>query len=101
MRRRSRAGQVEDAVDLELEGIDDVVAHELERGVRQKMGDVPLLAGEQVVDADHLVTVPQQPVAKVGAEETGAAGHEDAHGKTLRGRSGSGQQNPARGRGLS
>ncbi len=40
--------------------------------------DVPLSAGEEVIDARHLVTLLQQPVAKVRAEEAGTAGDEDA-----------------------
>ena len=41
--------------------------------------DVFLTAGEKVVRDNHFVTVGQQPVRKVGAEETGSAGDEDAH----------------------
>jgi hypothetical protein len=39
------------------------------------VGDVLLPAREQVVDADDLVAVLEQPVAEVGPEESGAAGH--------------------------
>ena len=36
-----------------------------------------LRAGEEVVDAQHVVAVREQPVAQVRAEEAGAAGDED------------------------
>ena len=47
-------------------------------GRPQQMLDVRLLAGEEIVQADHVVTVIDQSFAEVGAEETGAAGHEDS-----------------------
>ena len=38
-----------------------------------------LLAGEEVVEADDVVPLRDQPVAQVRAEEAGAAGDEDSH----------------------
>ena len=54
------------------------MAHELEMRVVQQVDDVVLGAGEEVVHADHVVTVAEQPLAEVGAEKTGAAGDQDA-----------------------
>ena len=75
--RRGRAGQVVDLVDLDVEREGDVVAHQLEVRVVQQVDDVVLGAGEEVVDAQHVVAVGQQAVAQVRAEEAGAAGDHD------------------------
>ena len=77
MRRRSRAGEIVDLVDLDLEGIDHIVPHEFKVRVGQQMNDVLLPAGEQVVEADDIVAVADQPIAKVTAEEAGAIIGED------------------------
>ena len=74
------AGQVVDLVDLDIQRKGDVVAHELEAGVVEQVGDVVLGAGEEVVDAEHVVALGQQAVAQVAAQKAGAAGDEDALG---------------------
>lgn len=71
--RRGRAGQVVDAVHLHVERKCHVVADELEAGVVQQVADVVLATGEEVVQADHLVPVGQEPPAQVGANEARAA----------------------------
>ena len=73
---RSRAGQVVDLVDLDVEREGDVVAHELEVGVVEQMQDVVLGAGEKVIEAEDIVAVGEQALAEVGTEEAGAAGDE-------------------------
>ena len=45
-----------------------------------QVSDVALLAGEQVVDAEHVLPALQQPVAQVRAEKAGAARDENALG---------------------
>ena len=77
MPRRRRAGEVVDLVHLQPERLDDVVAEELEVGLREEVGDVGFLAREKVVDADHVVSQGDQPFAEVAAEEAGAASDED------------------------
>jgi hypothetical protein len=42
------------------------------------MGDVGLAAGEIIVHRKDVVTVRQQPLAQMRAEEAGPAGHQDA-----------------------
>ena len=79
MRRRGRAGEVVDLVDLDLEGIDHVVPQEFKARVGEQVDDVLLPAGEQIVEADDLVPVADEPVAEVTAQEAGAAGDEDSH----------------------
>ncbi len=75
---RGRAGQVVDLVDLDVERKADVVAHQLEVRVIEQVRDVAPASGEEIVDAEHVVAFLQQEGAKVRAEETGAAGDEDA-----------------------
>ena len=77
MPRCRRAGEVVDLVDLQPQRLDDVVAEELEVRLREEVGDVRLLAREEVVDADHVVTCIDEPLAQMAAEEAGATGDED------------------------
>ena len=54
------------------------MAHELEKRIAEQVRDVALGAGEQVVDAEHLVALGDQPVDEMRAEESGPAGDQDA-----------------------
>ncbi len=65
-----RAGEVEYPVDLDKKRVSDVMAQDLEGGVVHKGRDVFLTAGEEIIEADHLVAVPEQPPAEMGADET-------------------------------
>jgi len=49
------------------------VAQEFEFWVAVQVGDIALLAGEQVINAKHLLAPAEQPVAKVRAEKSRAA----------------------------
>ena len=71
------AGEVVDLVDLEPERVDDVVPEELEIAAAEQVGDVRLLAREEVVDADHVVPHLHETVAEMAAEKAGTAGDED------------------------
>ena len=75
---RRRAGEVVDLVDLEQDGLDDVVADHLEVGVGEVVHDVVLAAGEEVVDDDDAVAALEEAVDEVAADEAGAAGDEHA-----------------------
>ncbi len=68
------ARQVVDPVHLDVERPGDVVAHELEQRVADEVGDVLPAGGEEVVDAQDLVSPRQQPLAQVRSDEPGAAG---------------------------
>ena len=78
MDRRGRTGQVVDLVDLDVERQRHVVAHQLEAAVVEQRLDVVAGAGEEVVDADHVGAHVEQPLAEMRAEESGAAGDQDA-----------------------
>ena len=71
------ARQVVDLIYLDVERPGDVVAHELEQGVRAEVGDVLPAGGEEVVDAQDLVSPRQQPLAQVRSDEPGAAGNQN------------------------
>ncbi len=73
--RRRRAGQVEDAFDLYVERKGDVVAQQLEHRVREQVLNVALGAGEVVVDAQHVVTTGQEPLAQMRTDETRPTAH--------------------------
>jgi hypothetical protein len=54
--RRGRTGEIVDLVHLDVEREADVVAEELEARIGVEMVDVALRAGEEIVDAQNLVT---------------------------------------------
>ena len=51
------------------------MAHELKARVPDQVLDVALGAGEEIVDADDVVPIGNQPVAQMRAEKPGASGH--------------------------
>ena len=60
MDRRRGAGEIVDFVDLDIERQGHVVAHELELRMAGEMRDIVLGAGEQIVDAQHVVPAAEQ-----------------------------------------
>ena len=78
MDRARRAREVIDLVHLEVQGKRHVVTDELKPVVIKQVADVVLGASEEVVDADDLVALTQQPVTQVGAQKPGAAGHHNS-----------------------
>jgi hypothetical protein len=77
------ACEVVDLVDLEEDGLDDVVADHLEVGVAEVVHHVLLASREEVVDDDHAVAARHQAVHEVAADEPGAAGDEDSEALPL------------------
>jgi len=65
-------------VALQQDGLDDVVAHDLEVGLADVMLDVLLRAGEEVVQAHHVIAAGHQEVDQVRPDEAGAARHQHA-----------------------
>ena len=80
--RREMEHGVEGPVDRDE--LRDVVVHETETGLPGQVRDVPQVTGQQVVHRDDLVPPGQQPIAEVAAEESRAAGDQDAHQRRLR-----------------
>ena len=56
----------------------DVVPQQLEALVIQEVLDVASCAGEEIVDAEHLVAALKQPVGEVRSEEAGTTRDEDS-----------------------
>jgi hypothetical protein len=55
--------------------MDDVVPNQFKIRPLEKVSDIGLLAGKEVVDADDIVTLVDQPFAEVGSKEARAARH--------------------------
>jgi hypothetical protein len=53
--------------------VDDVVPNQFKIRLFQEVGDIGLLAGKEVVDADHIVPLVNQAFAEVGSKEAGPA----------------------------
>ncbi|HET7238356.1 MAG TPA: hypothetical protein VFI76_04980, partial [Terrimicrobiaceae bacterium] len=62
VRRRRRASQIVNLIDLDLERIDDVMSDQLELRILQKVGDVLFPAGEKVVQTQNLVALIDKPI---------------------------------------
>ena len=84
---RSRASEIEDFIDLDIEGETDVVAHQLKQRIREQAMHVAPRAGVEIINTQHFVAALQQPVAKVRSNKSCPAGDEDAtfgqHGGVL------------------
>ena len=63
---RRRASEVEDLINLNEEGMSDVMAQELEVLVVEKVLDIAPRAGEKIVHAQNLLSSRQQLLAEVG-----------------------------------
>ena len=57
----------------------DVGAHQPETRLLKEVRDVVRRSGEEVVQADDFVTTTDQTLTKVGPEEAGTAGDNEAH----------------------
>ena len=81
--------QVEDDLGLGIGeqghqiGVDDVGLRELERRLPLGRTDVRAAARAEVIDADDVVAVRQQPVYQRGSDESGCAGDECPHRLTI------------------
>jgi len=71
--RGGRTGEVEDRVDFQAYRLRDVVPQKLEALIVQQVADVLLGPCEEVVEADHVVAVGQEPLAEVRAYESSSA----------------------------
>ena len=60
---RSQAGEIVDLLHLDIERVRDVVPHQLESRVADQMRDVLPAAAEEIIDAQHVVTLLQETLA--------------------------------------
>src|SRR5581483_784129 len=77
MNRRRRTGEIVDLVDLDVVREGHVMAHKLEALVSDQVLDIAPRAGEEIVEAKHLVAGLEQSLAKMRSEKAGAAGDEN------------------------
>ena len=70
MNGRGRTGQIIYLVHFHIERKGHVMAHQFEMGVGEEMLYIVLGAGEEVVHAEHVIAVVQQPLAQVGSKES-------------------------------
>ena len=78
--RRSGTGKVKDRVErpVHVDIVRHVVLDKREARVPD-VGDVGHVAGDEVVHADHLVAVREEPVGQVRPDEAGDARNQDPH----------------------
>jgi hypothetical protein len=62
---RSRASQIVDFIDFEIERKTYVVPDDFEMRITDKIGDIILAACEEVINAYNVVTASQQPCTKM------------------------------------
>ncbi len=94
MDRRSWAGQVVNLVDLDIERERHIVTQQLKATMLQQMLYVTACATKEIVGADDVGALGQEPFAKMRAEEAGAAGDQyplfQVHGNASLSQSGTG-----------
>jgi hypothetical protein len=71
--------EVVDLIDLEQDRLDYIMPNDLEVAAIHQVADVLPAPGEEVVEAQHLMPVGEQSLAKVRADETCSAGYQDPH----------------------
>ena len=78
-----RAREMQHVVDrpVDLDRLGDIVLDELERRVGRQVRDVAATAGQQVVHADDLVAVAEEPLAKMRPDESRATGDDRSQGE--------------------
>jgi len=74
--RGGRAGEIEYLVHFHEQRQAHIVPHEFEPGVAGEVVDVALVAGEQVIDAQHFVPAIKQAVDEMRAQEARSTRHE-------------------------
>ena len=74
--RAGRGGEVKHEIHrtLDVERLRNIVLDEAEFRNSVEMGDVPGVAGDEIIKRDHMESVGQQAVDQVGADEAGTAG---------------------------
>jgi hypothetical protein len=73
MDRRSGAGEVPNAVHLELDWLSHIVTDEFKSRVTNPLLNIDFAARKVVVEANHFLARLHQAVNEVGANETGTA----------------------------
>jgi hypothetical protein len=77
--RRGRAGQVVNAVDLEFERVNNIMADQFEARMTEKMFDVLFAPGEKIVHTKDVMLLGNEAVAKVRPEKPSPPGDKNSH----------------------
>lgn len=80
MNRRCGASKVVDLIDLQEDGLNDVVSNELEPGVTEMMHEVLFPAREEIVNDNDAVTAGDETVNKVTSDEPCTTADNDSEG---------------------
>ena len=78
MNGRSWTGEVENPIDLNIERKRNVVPNQFEARLREKMGDIRLLARKEIVNAKNVVSLVEQAFAKMRAQEACTTGSKNS-----------------------
>jgi hypothetical protein len=81
MDRRGGTRQMKNAIDLEQDRLDEIVAHQLEIAAGDQMADVGALAAEKIVQADDFVPVLEQTFTKMRPEKSCSTGYQRSHAR--------------------
>ncbi len=63
--RRCRAGEVIDFVHLNVKRKGDIMPHQFEAGIVEKLTNIIFTSSKEIVDTQDVVSLSDQPVAKV------------------------------------
>jgi hypothetical protein len=66
-------------IDLKLEGLDDIVPHELKVRVVHQVQHIALTTREKVVHANDLVALVEQTLTQMRSQKARAASDQDSH----------------------
>lgn len=77
MHRGSRASQMVDLVNLQEDGLNDVVPNELEIGVSEMVKQVLFPSREEIINDDNAIASLDQTVHQVAPDEPGPTGHQN------------------------
>ena len=70
-----RAGQIIDFINFYVQGISDIVTVKFEIRVVQQVDDVALASRVEIVNAQHIIALFEEPFAEVGTEESSSTRH--------------------------
>jgi hypothetical protein len=73
------AGQVVNPVNVQHEGFRYIVTQEMKSGMPRKPFDIGLASGMQIVRASNVMPLRYECPAKMGADESRAAGYKNFH----------------------
>src|SRR5688572_9813874 len=79
MNRRRRTRKVVDLVDLEEYRLGDVVAQQLEELIVEQMKDVLAPAREKIIEAEHFISLADDPLTKMRPNEPRATRDKYSH----------------------